>query len=44
MCTRPCVFSDHQFEAFRVVKLLQQLADNLSNLNFKGQVLFHVNY
>ena len=33
MCTRPCVFADHLFEAFRAVKLLQQLANNL---NFKG--------
>ena len=32
MCTKPCVFVDHLFEAFRAVKLLQQLADNL---NFK---------
>ena len=33
MCTRPYVFSDQLFEAFRAVKLIQQLADNL---NFKG--------
>ena len=35
MCTRPCVFADNLFEAFRVA--LQLLADNLNfslNLSF----------
>jgi hypothetical protein len=25
-CTRPCVFANHQFEAFRAVKLIQHIA------------------
>ena len=31
MRTRPCVFEDHLFEVFRVVKLIQHLADNLNS-------------
>ena len=34
MHTSPCVFVDHQFEAFRAVKPIQQLANNL---NFKDK-------
>ena len=37
MCTRPCVFADHYVEAFRAVRLILQLSDNL---NFKGFIFF----
>ena len=39
MCTSPCVFVDHPFEAFRAVKPIQQLADNLK---FKGFSFFYM--
>ena len=35
--TLACGFADNKFEAFRAVKLIQQLADNL---NFKGLVFY----
>ena len=37
MCTRPCVFADHYFEAGRAVELTQQVK---TDLNFKGSTSF----